>query len=172
MTAIDREAIRELADWIRQGAPFDPEKWGQHQDQLDSAADTLLALVPEPAEDERAALIAERDLWKRRCAEETIAWADATQRADALEASRPSPVSVEAVARALMTTLGCVTRVERGECGTCESTIPNCSHPLYQVCDEHDWEDPVEPGQVCAYAKRLARDLVARFAALTPEAGQ
>jgi len=60
MTAIDRDEIRTLADWLREGAPFDSETWGQYQDQLDFAADTLLALVPEPpTDDELKALIAE-----------------------------------------------------------------------------------------------------------------
>lgn len=37
----EREA---LADWLRQGAPFDNETWGQYQDQLDFAASTIEAL--------------------------------------------------------------------------------------------------------------------------------
>jgi len=59
----------------------------------DAAIDAYLASRPTPPEDV-AALIADRDRWKRWCAEETLAWVAATKRADEAEAAlaaRPLP---------------------------------------------------------------------------------
>jgi hypothetical protein len=101
MTAIDREAVRALVAKARASAAYyrdwremdTPEEF----DALADALESLLALVPEPAEDEREALIAEvRELFDE-------GWCVCTRSGlgdrvlDALEASRPSPATVEAV---------------------------------------------------------------------------
>jgi uncharacterized short protein YbdD (DUF466 family) len=51
------------------------------------AVDAVLAVVHRATQSEHEALLAmtaEKEKWRIRCAEETIAWADATERADAL----------------------------------------------------------------------------------------
>lgn len=52
---------------------------------------------------------------------------------------------------------------------TCECEFVNCGHAPYSFCEHHDSEDPVDRGEPCPFALRLAEAVQAAFAGSEPD---
>jgi len=75
------------------------------------------------------------------------------------------PGEREALARALMVTLGCQVQADDADCIHADDSMPCRCDTRYAWCAVHDWEEPQPPGAtICSYAARLADAALAHLA--------